>query len=387
MTVAIQAEDKQTRSKAPSYEALTNIHSEPCISLYTDEVLPAARPKDGLKRLREMLRGARTSFEGTSMTAEEAEKLLVSNWHQGFESARADAKGTAVFVSRDFFGKCQVPVAVGERVVVGNEFLVRPLLSLIPMHDRFFVLALSQNHVRLFEGSRSGMQERHLQRTPESLHKDLEGLSFERCYEMHTAASPSSNQKGAFFHGPSVTVKDRLIHFFRDVDSGVADLLKGQQAPLIVASVEYLFPIYQEANTYPHLLEEGIAGNPDLLSPDALHAASWKIFAKQLSNEAVRALQVYKEHVNTPLTSSNLRKVVAAADRGVVRFLFLPPIGEQWGSFVPPETVHIHEKREAGDEELLNLAAVLTLRHGGQVWVVPSGELREGAEAAAVFRF
>lgn len=269
--------------------------------------------------------------------------------------------------------------------MVGKEFLVRPVLPLIPTHDRFFVLALSQKHVRLFEGSRTGMEDRHLQQTPENLHEDLEGLSFERRYEMHTAASVASNQKGAIFHGPSVSSKDRLIHFFRDVDRGVANLLKGQEAPLIVGSVEYLFPIYKEANTYPHLLDQAIVGNPDLLSAEALHAASWKIFEKQLSNEAARALEVYKPHVNTPLTSSNLRKIVAAADRGTVRFLFLSPTGEQWGSFESPETVHLHEKQEPGDEDLLNLAAVLTLGHGGQVWVVSANELREGADIAAVF--
>jgi hypothetical protein len=30
----------------------------------------------------------------------------------------------------------------------------------------------------------------------------------------------------------------------------------------VLAGVEYLLPIYREANTYPHLLAEGIHGNP-----------------------------------------------------------------------------------------------------------------------------
>ena len=214
---------------------MKNNHNGPCISLYTDELLPAANPKAGLKRAKEMLRDVKTSFDGTSMTVEEAETLLDSNWHQGFESERLDAKGTAIFVSRSFFGKCQVPVAVAEKAVVGKEFLVRPLLPSISRH-----------------------------------------------------------------------------------------------------------------------------------SPP---------------------LETYKELVNTPLTSSNLRKIIAAAERGIVRFLFLPPTGEQWGSFESPETVHIREKAEPGDEELLNLAAIFALRHGGQVWVVPNNELRAGSEIAAVFRF
>jgi len=95
---------------------------------------------------------------------------------------------------------------------------------------------------------------------------------------------------------------------------------------------------------------------------------------------------MYKKLTNTPRTSSNLREVVVAAERGRVRYLFLPPEGEQWGSFVLPETVHVHQQAEPGDDELLNLAAVLTLRHEGRVYVVPAEQLREGASLAAVFR-
>jgi len=96
---------------------------------------------------------------------------------------------------------------------------------------------------------------------------------------------------------------------------------------------------------------------------------------------------VYHEHVNTPLTSSNLRDVLAAAERGIIRSLFIPTTGERWGSLVPPATVHLHVKEEPGDDELLNLAAVLTIRHGGHVYVVPPEKLSEGADVAAVFRF
>lgn len=391
MTTAIQTQNERARIEEPNYEVLARVHERPCISLYMDRGSPTGpRPAgEELKRFKEALRDAGASFQGTSMPVEEAERLLESNRQpiEEGEAARAGMRGAAVFLSKDYFGYCRLPAPIAERVVVGSEFFVRPLLPSIPATDRFFVLALSQKHVRLFEGSRRGIEERHLQNAPENLHKDLAGLSFERRYEMHTAASPTSNQKGAIFHGPSVTNKDRLIHFFRDVDRGVATVLKGQEAPLIVAAVEYLFPIYNEANTYPHLLEDVIAGNPDLLSPDALRTASWKMFEKHLADAAAHAFGVYKQHANTPLTSSNLRKIIAAAERGTVRFLFVPATGEQWGSFEPPETVHVHEKREPGDDELLNLAAILTLRHGGRVYLVPANEPRAGAETAAVFRF
>jgi hypothetical protein len=390
MATNIQAAGAQAAIREPEYSALAASHEQPCVSIYTSANTSAVGgTKQGLTQFKKLLHTAAASFQGFSMNVAEAEELLTSHWRsiQENEPAHPGAEGLAIFMSRDFFGRCHLPVATAERVVVGREFFIRPLLPFVPTDDRFFVLALSQKHVKLFEGSRRGIRERTMQEVPENLHEDLQGLPFERQYQMHTASSPSSRQKGAVYHGPSLDHKDRLIHFFRDIDRGVAASLKGQQAPLVVASVDYLFPIYKEANTYPDLLEDMVTGNPDLLSPYALHAASWRIIEKQLSEARARAFAVYQAHINSSRTSSNLRKVVTAAERGLVRFLFLPSEGEQWGTVADPETVHVHSGNEPGDDELLNLAAVLTIRRGGHVYVLPANQLPEGAEAAAVFRF
>lgn len=381
-------EIRTDESKEATYADLAAQHVQPCISLYTSDCFALNDAQQCLPRLERALRNAETAFQNAPMTAEEAEKLLQSNWLTRGQSARThlSAQGLALFMSRDFFGTCHLPAPIDDRVAVGRHFLVRPLLPLVPTGDRFFVLALSQKHVRLFEGSRSAIRERTMQDFPGTFREDLEGLHFERQYQMHTASSPATRQKGAIFHGPSLQQKDRLIHFFRSVDRSVADSLKGQQAPLIIAAVDYLFPIYREANTYPHLLDEKIGGNPDLWPPNTLHAAAWKIVEKRAREAGARAFAIYNENVNTPLTSANLRETLAAAEQGLVRFLFLAPTDERWGRPALPDTVHVHAKEEPGDEDLLNLAAILTLRHGGLVHVVPREELREGADLAAVFR-
>ncbi|MGD0957713.1 MAG: hypothetical protein ABR953_12930 [Candidatus Acidiferrales bacterium] len=389
MATNIHAAGAEVEIKEPEYSALAASHEQPCISIFMSDNTPVGGMKQVLTRLKNLLKTAESSFQGFAMTVGEAEDLLKSHWRsvQDNEPVHPGTEGVAIFMSRNFFGRCHLPVAAIERVVVGREFFIRPLLAFVPTNDRFFVLALSQKHVKLFEGSRRGIRERTMKEVPESLREDLQGLHFERRYQMHTASSPASRQKGAVYHGPSLDSKDRLVHFFRDIDRGVAASLKGQQAPLVVASVDYLFPIYKEANTYPHLLEEMVTGNPDLLSPYALHAASWRIIEKQLSETRARAFAVYQAHANSSRTSSNLRKVVTAAERGLVRFLFLPSEGEQWGLLADPETVHVHSGYEPGDDELLNLAAILTIRRGGHVYVVPPNELPEGAEVTAVFRF
>jgi hypothetical protein len=62
-----------------------------------------------------------------------------------------------------------------------------------------------------------------------------------------------------------------LLAFFRQVDGGMPDLLGEERAPLILAAVDHLYPVYRQANSYSELLDEWIPGNPEVLSAEELH--------------------------------------------------------------------------------------------------------------------
>ena len=62
--------------------------------------------------------------------------------------------------------------------------------------------------------------------------------------------------------GVTDDTKENLLKYFRLIDRGLHDLLKDERAPLVLAGVEYLFPIYREANTYPRLIEGGFPEIP-----------------------------------------------------------------------------------------------------------------------------
>ena len=71
------------------------------------------------------------------------------------------------------------------------------------------------------------------------------------------------------FHGHGIGVddsKDNILRFFRAVEKGLQSQPVLKQRPLILAGVEYLHSIYRTVNTYPHLLETGVAGNIEKMS-------------------------------------------------------------------------------------------------------------------------
>jgi hypothetical protein len=162
--------------------------------------------------------------------------------------------------------------------------------------------------------------------------------------------------------------------------------LRGEQGPLVLASVEYLWPIYREANTYPHLLERGVPGNPDRLSEKELHQQAWALVRPVFRESRDRWAALYARLAGTGRTSADIAEIVRASYAGRVEVLFVPLGWDCWGGFEPATGgVTVNEEPRPADAELLNLAALYTLRHGGTVYGVDTGEVRDGSFLAAIY--
>src|SRR4051812_10871816 len=74
--------------------------------------------------------------------------------------------GLALFCGPDEFRHLRVPLRLPELVTIGDRFLVRPLLPLLTADGHFYVLALSQDEIRLYEGTRLDLDEAALDGFP-----------------------------------------------------------------------------------------------------------------------------------------------------------------------------------------------------------------------------
>jgi hypothetical protein len=164
--------------------------------------------------------------------------------------------------------------------------------------------------------------------------------------------------------------------------------LKGKRAPLVLAGVEYLLPIYKEANTYQHLVDEGITGNQENSKPEELKSQAWEIVEPLFLQEQQEAIDHYKELTATGLTSTDIKEAVPAAYYGRVDQLFVAVGVQKWGSFDPDNnTIDVHSEAELGDEDLLDSAAIQTILNGGTVYAVEPEKVPDEAPLAAVFRY
>lgn len=369
----------------------------PCVSIYMPTVEAGAETRQNPIRFKNLIRRAEELLEEQGIDRSEALELLQPAMElDQTEFWQHQQAGLALFLTRGFQRFCRLPLPVQELVVVADRFHLKPLLPLFTEDSEFFVLALSQKQVRFFQANRYGISPVEVKGMPQSLDEALnyDETAKEGQFRIATSKGGTANsfvQPGEF-HGQGSPDRDQhqkdILQFFQVINDALHPKLRNQTAPLVLVGVEYLLPIYREANTYPHLLDAGVTENPEDLKPEELHEQVWPLVEPQFTQVQEAAVAHYQELSGTGKTSTELKEVVSAAYFGRVDQLIVALDRQQWGSFDPDANqVCLHSDFEPGDGDLLDTAAMQTLLNGGTVYVVEPEQVPDAAPLAAIFRY
>ncbi len=378
--------------------ALSEQHNGPCISMFLPTHRSGMETHQDQLRLRNHIRAAENRLLLDHLRTTQVEHLL-----QPIQALLEDESfwlhpgdGLALFRSPDTFRTYWLPSSFQEQVVVTDHFYLKPLLPFLTRDERFSILALSQNEVRLLQATHYSVRKVDLPAVvPRSLAEALTYDEPENELQYHSSSSGvlrgKSGRRATIFHGQGVGIDDtreNLLRYVQQVDRGLHELLRDEKAPLVLACVESLFPLYGEVNTYPHLLDQGVPGNPDKLSAETLLRQAWAIMEPYLLLAREQAAARYREYIETGRASHNVREIIAAAFHGRVESLFIAIDQEQWGTFHPAtNTLHVHRVARYHDDDLLDIAATQTLLHSGSVYAVGQAQVPGGELVAAVFRY
>lgn len=378
-------------------ERLTDTYNTWHVSLYLPTHSGGAAKEQDPIRLKNALQEAEERLLDTDLQPEEAEDLLAParNLIDNENFWKRQSQGLALFLAEDFLRYYQMPLDFQERVVVSDHFHIKPLLPGLSNNGRFYVLALDQEEIELYQGSRYSISEINLEQIPEGLAEILKWDDPEQRLNLHTGSkSVVDGGVSAIFHGHGVASEDDpdeyITRYFHRVDEGVSDWLAGEEAPLVLAGVEYLLPLYQEANSYPHILSEGIKKDPQALTPAELHARAWEIVEPLFKDDQEEAYNAYYHLADSEpdRTSQAIEEIVPAAYFERVEVLFVALDAVRWGRFDPENSeVELHEEAQPKDKDLLDLAAAHTLQNGGTVYAVERDDIPGESPLAAVFRF
>lgn len=364
----------------------------PCASLYMPTHPSGPETQQDPVRLKNLIRRAEQRLVAAEIRRRDASEVLQPARELIEEEAfwRHRGEGLALFLRTEWFRWYRLPLTFEELVVVSDRFHVSPLLPLLTGDGRFFILALSENEARLLAGTRFNVHVVNVPGMPAGVRDALRYDDPQRERGSHAAERGGPGAR-VVVHGQGIGAevqKERLGRYLRAVDGAVRRSLREQQAPLVLAGVEYVRAIYRDLNTYPHLLEGGISGSPDRASSEDLHTRAWALVEHQFARERDDAAAAFRGTLGTGRASNSVEEVLPAAEAGRIDVLFVPA-----GTHVLSATeggagvARTDGGREVGGPDLIEQAVVCTLLNGGTVYALTEDEMPGGAAIAALFRY
>ena len=367
--------DIPTRSEI---ERLLTTRDPCCVSIYLQTSTITRDAQANRIELKNLAAAATEQLEEAG-----ADRRAVADVRAGLEDLvedddfwAAQAHSLAVFASPAGVRTFRLPNRLTSVVEVADRFYVKPLLRAVTFPQAAFVLALAAGAVRLVEVTREG--------TPFTV--DVPGLPTDAASAAGKASiadrSPSFRLQG------SEGQKTRLRQYARKVDQALRGVLSGLELPLILAATEPLDSIYRGRNSYPHLVEPGIRGNPDIMSDEELAAAARTVLDEVYASKLAAIRNRFKLRSSDNRASTDVATVARAATYGAVDTL-LVDIEKKVPGELNEETgaVTFSESDDAVSYGVVDEIARRVLLNGGRVLAVRDVDVPGGGTLAAILRY
>jgi hypothetical protein len=364
-------------------------HGGPHVSLYMPTIKAGQETQQNPIRFKNLIREAENKLAALDLSQSEINELLAQAKEliDDYPFWQHAEDGFALFLAKDFFRHYRLPLVFDELALVSERFHLKPLLRLFSRDQQFYVLALSMNGVRLLSADPHTVTEIELDDTPLSLTDAVGHQLTEQHLQYHSGDAGGDPRYHAQGSGQD-DIKPEIRKFFQVLDNGVTDCIGFGDKPLVLAGVEYLLPIYKDITDYKSILEEGVTGNPELLSNEELRDNAWAVAEPFFKKALTETIDRYHSLVNENRASNGLEDIVVAAMDGRIDTLLVARGAHCWGRYDETQRqIQRHNEPTASSEDLLDLAAVQTYTQSGQVFVCDPDVLPDQALAAAIYRY
>lgn len=215
--------------------------------------------------------------------------------------------GLVIFVNRDFDAKFYLPFTIPERVVVADKFLTRDLVYAMNRTSRYWVLALSEQPTRLFEGTLDTLVE-------------IETGGFPMT---HDGPGGASALPGGFGVNPSAHRDERHRQFFRSVDAALKPFLANDPLPMGVVGVDRYLAFWDEISTHKEFLRATLAGNYDQATSHELAKTVWPLVEATQAERVQRHLAELEQYVSQQRVAATVGEAWRKANEGRGKLLLV----------------------------------------------------------------
>ncbi|WP_133128919.1 hypothetical protein [Legionella nagasakiensis] len=373
-------------------EQFFNNDETPCISLYQPTHRTRPEKEQDIIRFKNLLKSIEKSLQ-QKYPEKKIESLL-----KPFQTLMADHEfwnytldGMAILATPSSFRVYTLPRAVVELAVVANNFHIKPLIRLMQTAERYQILALSRERVKLFEGNRDGLEEVKLAKeVPDTI---IKALGSELTEPHLKVASYGKGTAGpAMYHGHGARKDDVDLdeeRFFRHVDEAILKHhSRTAKLPLILAALPEYHHLFHKISENPYLLADGIKLNPDDASLDELRERAWKLVEPHYLRRLDEIINKFSKADSKNLGSDDLEKIAKAAVAGRVSTVLIDA-----DKRIPGQINHdsgevtLNKLLNPETDDLLDDISELVLKTHGDVLIVPSNKMPTQTGIAAIYRF
>jgi len=381
-------------------ETLTNLLARrdgPCLSVYqpTHRSFPE-RQQDPI-RFKHLVRQLEDALKQQGHT-EQASALLEPFYalidNNDFWNHNLD--GLAAFGAKDYFQIYRLQRSVPEMAVANSRMHLKPLMRIAQSADRFQILCLSRDSVRLFEGNRDALDEVRLhEAVPKTLADALGSDLTEKGQSGFPQGYSRASERGdpmqveAGGSGKQAEIDRDRDRYFREVDRTILEHhSKPSGLPLILAALPEQQPHFRRLSHNPNLLPEGIEMGLHALSIEELRSKSWMVMQQRYLKRLEGLLNQFGASHGQGLASDHLEDIGQATRQGRVATLLVEAERQIPGHVDKNDgTATPASKDDVNTPDLLDELTIWTLEQGGEVVVVPTERMPTGTGAAAIYRF
>jgi hypothetical protein len=374
---------------------LAQINEPQCISIFiptyragmeVNSMIDQKHLKNQVKKIRKELESQKLKERDIGELLQPLNELVENS---GFWKLQSD--GLVIFRNRLFFEYYTLPVLFEPFVNIADHFYTMPLIPYINDGVKFYLLAISLHGVKFFEGYPHQITEVEVKDLLPQRLEEVVGFDFE---EKHLQYRSGNDDRGrATYHGHGSTsqeeAKMEILKYFRAINTGVMELLRDKNYPLILAAVDYLVPIYREANDYKHLYRDFITGNPQHEDPVLLHEKARELLRDYYDSDRKEKIISFEQALSLQKASYKEEEIVPAAISGRIDTLFVKKGETLWGIYDQESGRIMKRDREAAQNScLLNMAAMHTIFNSGRVFLLESDDMPEPASRLnAILRY
>lgn len=282
---------------------------------------------------------------------------------------------------------------VAELVVVADSFHTKPLRRFVQSTDRYQVLGLSLDKIRLFEGNRHALDELELfAGIPRTIADVLGGELTEPHLTVGSYGGIGGESSNPMRHGHGEKADEAgndADRFFRAVDRAITEhYSKPSGLPLILAALPEHHHLFHQVSQNPLLVEDGIRFNPDSLVADELRSLAWQAAEPRYQARLTALREEFEQAHHNGRGSDDLSQVAEASAAGRVETLLIDADRQIVGRLDSATgRVELASLSEPDTDDLLDDLAEMVAKMGGTVLVIAAERMPSGTGLAAIYRY